>query len=142
MTAFRALCAAVLCLPLLATAGVDTITAISRSNKTNFKDRAFASCLSTAYHGSPAGTDADVSKSAFLEWTYYDDAHANPAIDRLVEKYLRRDYSNPVEGYADARFDLLKCVDMYHSRELEDLARQYVPHPDWIGDKPNAGKRK
>jgi hypothetical protein len=54
----------------------------------------------------------------------------------LVAKYLRRDYRNPVEGYVGAKFDALKCVDMYHSAELDQLVKKYVPHPDWIGDKP------
>lgn len=49
-----------------------------------------------------------------LDWTYYD-LEANSEIDALIAKYLRRDYSTPIEGYADARFALLKCIDMYHS---------------------------
>jgi len=45
-------------------------------------------------------------------------------------------------GVAGARFDLLKCIDMRHSRELDEQVRKYVPHPDWIGDKPNRKKGK
>ncbi|MEK6354433.1 MAG: T6SS amidase immunity protein Tai4 family protein [Burkholderia cenocepacia] len=59
---------------------------------------------------------------------------------RLAEHYLRRDYGNPVEGYAGAEFALLKCLDLYHGPELDGQVRRYVPHPDWIGDKP-AGRR-
>lgn len=122
-------------LAMPATAG-DTVTAIQRSNADNFKDRALGVCISAAYEGSAAGNDASVTTSAFLEWTYYDFEKANPAVDRLAEKYLRRNYANPVEGYAGAEFKLLKCLDMYHSKELNDLVRKYVPHPNWIGDKP------
>ncbi len=131
----RVLALLVLCASLQAFAA-DSITATRRTNAENYKDRALATCISTAYKGSPAGEDAGITASAFLEWTYYDDDKGNPATDQLVEKYLRRDYGNPVEGYAGARFDLLKCVDMYHSQELDKQVRKYVPHPDWIGDKP------
>lgn len=122
-------------LAMPATAG-DTVAAIKRTNAENFKDRALGACISAAYDGSPAGKDANVTTSAFLEWTYYDFDEANPAVDRLAEKYLRRNYANPVEGYAGAEFKLLKCLDMFHSKELNELVKKYVPHPSWIGDKP------
>ena len=129
-------------LSLPAVAGESTITAISRTNAENYKDRALASCISEVYKGSPAGDDANISTSAFLEWTYYDEDKGNLATDQLVEKYLRRDYTNPMEGYAGAKFNLLKCLDMYHSQELDEQVRKYVPHPDWVGDKPAKRKQK
>lgn len=131
-----------LCLTLTAIAGESTVTATSRTNAENYKDRALASCIASAYNGSPAGEDADITTSVFLEFTDYDDEKGNPAVDQLVEKYLRRDYSNPVEGYAGAKFALLKCIDMYHSRELEEQVRKYVPNPNWVGDKPPQKKSK
>lgn len=140
----RTLCTAVLLflstLTASATAG-DTVTATQRTNAENFKDRALGACISSAYDGSPAGKDASITTSVFLEWTYYDFERANPAVEDLAEKYLRRNYANPVEGYAGAEFKLLKCLDMYHSKDLNDLVRRYVPHPSWIGDKPSKKKR-
>lgn len=135
MIAARIAAATLLCASFSA-AAADSINATHRTNAENYKDRALAACISTAYKGSSAEKDADATKSAFIEWTYYDDDKGNAATDRLVEKYLNRNYSNPVEGYAGARFDLLKCLDMYHSQELAEQVRKYVPHPDWIGDKP------
>jgi len=123
-------------------AGESTITAVTRTNGVNYKDRALAFCISDAYKGSSAGEDANITMSAFLEWTYYDFKNGDQAVDQLVEKYLQLNYSNPVEGYAGAKFNLLKCLDMYHSQELDDQVRKYVPHPDWIGDKPAKRKRK
>ena len=120
-------------------AGADKIDAIHRTNAENFKDRALSACIATANKETPAGNDARIATSAFIEWTYYDDK-ANAAVDKLIEKYLSRDYSNPVEGYAGVQFNTLKCLDLYHSRELRDLVRRYVPHPNWIGDKPAGGK--
>lgn len=141
MTFARSLGIILLCSPLAAVAA-DSVSAPRRTNAQNYKDRALASCLSAAYKGTPAGDDADITKSIFLNWTYYDDTKGNPATDRLVEDYLRRDYSNPFEGYRGAKFDLLKCLDMYHSRELEDQVRKHVPHPDWVGDRPARRKRR
>lgn len=46
-----------------------------------------------------------------------------------------------MEGYVGARFDLLKCLDMYHSEELDAQVRKYVARPDWVGDKPDRRKR-
>lgn len=122
-------------------AGTDQIIATTRNNAANFKDRALAYCIAQAYKDSPAGRDAKRTGGVFLNWTYYDLA-ANSEIDALITKFLSRDYSTPIEGYADAEFALLKCIDMYHSSELYGLIRKYVPHPDWIGDKPFKTQRK
>lgn len=119
----------------VAHAGTDQVTAVTRNNATNFKDRALAYCVAQAYKESPAGQDAQKTGGVFLDWTYFD-LDANSEIDALIAKYLRRDYRTPVEGYADAKFALLKCIDMYHSPELDAMVRKYVPHPQWIGDKP------
>ncbi|AKJ31959.1 T6SS amidase immunity protein Tai4 family protein [Caldimonas brevitalea] len=104
------------------TAGAaDCINAPRRTNGQNYKDRALASCISAAYKGSAGGEDADISKSAFIEWTYYEEDKGDAATDQLVEKYLRRDYTNPVDGYAGAKFDLLKCLDIRRSGPSEYL---------------------
>ncbi|WP_231716666.1 type VI secretion system amidase immunity protein Tai4 [Burkholderia ubonensis] len=139
MSVFHAVVAIALCSALSAEAA-DSVMAVHRTNAENYKDRALAACLSVAYQGSPAGKDANITKSAFLEWTYYDEGKGDRAVDQLVERFLRRDYTNPVEGYAGATFDLLKCLGLYHSPELDEQVRRYVPHPAWIGDKP-AGRR-
>ncbi|NHZ98575.1 T6SS amidase immunity protein Tai4 family protein [Massilia sp. CCM 8734] len=110
-----AFAALLLSLSLPAVAGQSTITAISRTNAENYKDRALAACIAEAYKGSPAGEDTSITTSVFLDWTNYDLDEGNPATERLTEKYLRRDYSKPFEGYVGAEFKLLKCLDMYHS---------------------------
>ena len=61
--------AAVLCSLTFTAAANDNIIAIRRTNAENYKDRVLATCLSVAYKGSSAGEDADITKSAFLEWT-------------------------------------------------------------------------
>ena len=125
----------------MAYAGTDQVTAITRNNATNFRDRTLAYCIAQAYKGSRAGQDAMKTGGVFLDWTYYD-LDANPEIDVLVARFLGRDYSTPVEGYADTEFSLLKCIDMYHSPELDALIQKYVPHPDWVGERPVKSQRK
>ena len=142
MMMHRILVVAVLYSSVAVASAADSIMAIHRTNADNYKDRALAACLAVAYQGSQAGEDADITKSVFLEWTYYDEDKGNQATDQLVEKYLSRNYSTPVEGYAKAEFRLLKCLDMYHSQDLNEQMRKYVPHPNWIGDKPLEQKGK
>ncbi len=114
----------------------------NRTNAVNYKDRALAYCITSAYEGSPAGKDASFTTSIYLEWTYYDLEKGNQAVDKLTNKYLRRKYYGTEEGYAGAKFDLLKCIDMYHSLELEQQVRKYVGNPNGVGTDPPKKKRK
>jgi hypothetical protein len=130
-------------LPLLVSAAAladsapaDFPGAARRTNAENFKDRVLASCIARAYRDAPAASkDASITASILTEWTYFDLDKAGSTPDSLVEQFLKRDYHNPIEGYEGARFDLLKCLDLYHSRELEAEVRAFVPHPNWLGSK-------
>ena len=136
-----AMLAAALCAwaPLASAAEPEQAGMRSRTNGQNFKDRALAACIATAYEGSPSGKDASQSTGAFLEWTYFD-LEQEPALDALIAKYLARTYVGSPEGYADARFELLKCIDLYHGPELEQLMHKAVPHPGWVGSAPRKPK--
>jgi hypothetical protein len=114
------------------TAVVSSPQAAARTYAQNYKDMILALCLAKAYKGEAAGADASSSFSALRDWTYYDIENSPDAIKALVERYLARDYHNPL---ADAeamgtKFDLLKCLDLYHSPALEAQMRQFVPDPD------------
>ncbi|MDR2924626.1 MAG: type VI secretion system amidase immunity protein Tai4 [Azoarcus sp.] len=145
----RYLFVALLLCSALAHAGEDQVMAVYRNNATNFKDRELAFCIAEAYKESSAvREDAADTGKIHLEWTYFDLETTESGLDvntegsALIGKYLRRDYSYPIEGYVGTKFDLLKCIDMYHSPELDELVRKYVPHPDWIGNKPPEKRRK
>ncbi|EKS66453.1 MULTISPECIES: type VI secretion system amidase immunity protein Tai4 [Caballeronia] len=118
----------------------------SRTYAQNYKDMVLAICVATAYKGSnDAAVDAGSSASALRDWTYYDLDKSPAEVEALVRKYLRRDYYNPlVEAEAkgaDIRFDFLKCLDLYHSKELERLVKRRVAHPDWtVRSRSKAGK--
>lgn len=126
--------AAVTVLALLAfnpaLAGQDSPQANLRTYAQNYKDMLLAYCLARAYKAEPkASDDASATSSVLLEWTEYDAEHSMEAIDGLIDRYLKRDYQNPLVEYKGIDFSLLKCLDMYHSKELDAQVKQFVPRP-------------
>ncbi|HGL6715472.1 T6SS amidase immunity protein Tai4 family protein [Burkholderia contaminans] len=103
----------------------------SRTYFQNFKDMVLAECLATAYKQAP-GASIGSSTSALRDWTYYDMERAPDVIHALVAKYLARDYRNPVveSEVRDVKFDFLKCIDLYHGKELDVAAKQLVSRPN------------
>ncbi|WP_175685574.1 T6SS amidase immunity protein Tai4 family protein [Burkholderia anthina] len=53
-------------------------------------------------------------------------------VHALVAKYLARDYRNPVveSEVTDVKFDYLKCMDLYHGKELDAAAKRLVLRPN------------
>ena len=105
---------------------------VERSYEQNYKDMVFATCVANAYKGDKhASVDAGSSVSALRDWTNYDLEKSPDEVKALVDGYLARDYANPlvdaeVEG---VRFDFLKCLDLYHSKALDSLAKRVVIDP-------------
>lgn len=111
--------------------------ASGRTNAQNYKDMVLAQCVARAYKKEPmASSDAGSSGGALVEWTLYDAEHSPEAIDLLIGRYLDRDYHNPLVEYKGVEFGLLKCLDLYHSKDLEAQVKRFVIHPDWVYDKP------
>ena len=111
----------------------DSPEAAGRTYAQNYKDMVLALCISYAYEQDrTASVDAGSSFSALREWTDYDMEHSPDDIRALVDKYLRRDYHNPLAEaeVKGIKFDLLKCLDLYHSRELAAQVKRFVPKPN------------
>ncbi len=107
--------------------------AAQRTYGQNYKDMVLAMCVARAYRGDPsASADAGSTVSALRDWTYYDMEHSPDAIQLLIDQYLRRDYRNPLAEaeVKGIKFDFLKCLDLYHSKELDAQMRQFVPAPN------------
>lgn len=105
---------------------------IEQSYGQNYKDMVLATCVANAYKGDKnAATDAGSSVSALRDWTYYDLEKSPDEVKALINSYLDRNYQNPlVEAEVKGvRFDLLKCLDLYHSKELDSLAKEVVINP-------------
>lgn len=101
----------------------------SRSYAQNYKDLALASCIARAYSDEPRATADASATTAGLEstWTNYDLEKGAGEMSKLVDSYLARTY-NSIHG-PQIRLDLLKCLDMYHSKELQAQVKRFVPTP-------------
>ncbi|WP_232490325.1 type VI secretion system amidase immunity protein Tai4 [Burkholderia ubonensis] len=89
-------------------------------------------CITTAYkNDKDASVDAGSSASALRDWTSCDMEKSPDAVKSLVDRYLARDYHNPLakSEIKGVRFDLLKCLDLYHSKELDILVKRLVINP-------------
>ncbi|MFK3796913.1 type VI secretion system amidase immunity protein Tai4 [Pseudomonas sp. NPDC088444] len=112
-----------------------------RTYSVNYKDMVLATCIATAYKNDPgAAKDAGSSVSALRDWTSFDLDQATRPIQDLVTDYLSRDYHNPVveSEVKGVRFDLLKCLDLYHSEALEAQIKRwgYTPDRSYRQDNP------
>ena len=107
--------------------GPITPGAAARSSASNFKDMVLAVCIARSQQGQ-AAADAAGSVQALREWTQYDVEASPDEIDRTVNRFLSRNYRNPLgdQDGAAAEFNLLKCLDLYHSRDLEALSKRLV----------------
>ena len=128
---------AVLALLVTSTAHADTSSApqrielpaaASRNYAQNYKDSALAFCIAKAY-SSESGAHADAAATAdgLDQWSRYDIENSSGEIPKLVERFLKHEYHS-IQG-PGVKLDLLKCVDMYHSKELAALVKRYVPKP-------------
>jgi hypothetical protein len=121
-------------LPFLCNAASDKITspeAPSRTFTQNYKDMVLASCIASAYHDDKiASMDAGSSASALREWTYYNMDKSIDAEIRIIDSYLSRNYFNPLAEaeIKGIKFDFLKCLDLYHSKELDRLAKKVISY--------------
>ncbi|KPW82552.1 Uncharacterized protein ALO76_01591 [Pseudomonas syringae pv. coriandricola] len=100
-----------------------------RTYAQNYKDMVLAECIATAYKNDlKAAQDAGSSASALLDWTYYDMEQDPRAGKPLIDRFLARDYHNPLveSEVKGVRFDLLKCLDLYHSKELDSQVKKLV----------------
>ncbi|MFD2366527.1 T6SS amidase immunity protein Tai4 family protein [Pseudoduganella sp. GCM10020061] len=110
-----------------------TPTAAVRRNDSNFKDMVLAVCISRVYaHQDHAAADAAGTARALVEWTSYDADSAPDQINRLINTYTKRSYRNPIGDNNGTKFDLLKCLDLYHSKELNMLASRVVVAPSSV----------
>jgi len=82
------------------------------------KDWALSRCLARVYKDGAAKEDAKATASAYLE-RGRQPIEAYEAIDRLIEQYANR------TGAVKSSFNTMKCIDLFHSAELERLASKY-----------------
>lgn len=104
---------------------------MERTYEQNYKDMVLATCIANAYKGDKStAMDAGSSVTALREWAYYDLEKSPDAVKALIDQYLARRYTNPLveSEVKGVKFDLLKCLDLYHSKELNALVKEVVIH--------------
>lgn len=124
---------------------VDFSTAPKRSYQQNFKDEVLAFCISTAYQGTAAiRDDALYTAAALHDWGRFELEESIESVTALVAEHLGKEYrykddqpTEPAESVEGAEktaqpqeVKLLKCMDLYHSPDLEALAKEYVIDAD------------
>ncbi|RMS10874.1 hypothetical protein ALP72_03280 [Pseudomonas coronafaciens pv. coronafaciens] len=105
---------------------------MERTYAQNYRDMVLATCIANAYKGEKStAMDAGSSVTALREWAYYDFEKSPDAVKALIDKYLARDYTNPLveSEIKGVKFDLLKCLDLYHSKELNSLVKEVMIKP-------------
>ncbi|MDO5681048.1 MAG: T6SS amidase immunity protein Tai4 family protein [Pelistega sp.] len=103
--------------------------AAHRTYAQNYKDSALAYCISIAYKNeAKASLDASHTAGAIDVWGQYDLENSTTKIPALVNQYLSRTYHSKHDN--DINYNLMKCIDLYHGPELEELVRLYVPEPN------------
>ncbi|MET1536020.1 T6SS amidase immunity protein Tai4 family protein [Burkholderia sola] len=87
------------------------------SQKTLLKNWALSVCLAQVAHSVRDRDDANAAASAYLEFGHQP-IEAYDALRALARRYATRTYS----GSIPASFNTMKCIDLFHSRELDMLA--------------------
>jgi hypothetical protein len=104
-------------------AGTESATQ-SYSQTVLLKNWVLSRCLAKATPSKPAKDDAQLTASAYLEFgnlpiEAYDEGES------LVDQYLKRHYSGVING----NYNTMKCIDLFHGKELDALARKYADAP-------------
>jgi hypothetical protein len=89
----------------------------SYSHQDLLKNWALSTCLAIVATDPALRADANATASAYMEFGHQA-PEAYAALRALAGNYAARHYSGSVEG----RFDTMKCIDLFHSRELNSLA--------------------
>lgn len=80
------------------------------------KNWALSRCLAKSYDDKTVRNDANATASAYLEYGKQSIEVYNQ-LDELVDKYVSLTYSGSVKY----DFNTMKCIDLYHSKELQEM---------------------
>lgn len=85
-----------------------------------FKNYALSSCIADAYDADQIKLDASSAAAGYLELGEGPlEAFTEATI--LGREFLRRTY----QGKKETSYNMLKCIDLFHSAELDSLADRY-----------------
>ena len=116
---------ALLCLVGLCTAAAAQEPATAKySQKTLLKNWALSRCLAQIAPDEASRNDANATAAAYLEFGHQP-IETYEAIDGLVATFIKREYA----GSTKSSYNTMKCIDLFHSRDLDLVARKKTPSP-------------
>ena len=86
------------------------------SQKTLLKNWALSVCLAKVSKDTCTREDANATASAYLEFGRQP-IEAYDALRELAEQYANRKYGGSIKS----EFNTMKCIDLFHSKELDNL---------------------
>ncbi|MCL1826123.1 MAG: type VI secretion system amidase immunity protein Tai4 [Betaproteobacteria bacterium] len=86
-----------------------------------FKNYALSACIARGYSSKEVIDDATASARGYLELGDHPVEAYNEVVI-LGKEFLKKEYKSHL---SDERLILMKCIDFYHSKELDKLARKY-----------------
>lgn len=106
---------------LSATTGCSAQSVRTYSDKELLENYALTKCIGMTHNSVELKKDADASAQGYLEFGNVDFQAYEDAI-ALASSFLNRSY----DSKSGAPLNVMKCIDMYHSRELDVLVEKYV----------------
>jgi hypothetical protein len=103
-----------------------------------YKNLALAQCITQAYKDAQPDTVDDLKRSVDVlkSWVIHDVYYAAESeMQWAVDSYLARSYPNPMifdspQKSLEMKFNFLKCLDLFHSRELDFQVDRFIWHPN------------
>lgn len=89
--------------------------------RTLLKNWALCRCLAQATTDPATRDDADATAAAYLEFGKQP-IEAYEALSKLVDRYAKLKYG----GSTNSTYNTMKCVDLFHSKELDALTGKLV----------------
>lgn len=88
--------------------------------KEYFKNYALSTCIADGFDSKEVVSESAAAARGYLELGDYPlEAHTEATL--LGREFLKKDY----KSISGTKLTLMKCIDFYHSQELEDLSKKY-----------------
>lgn len=85
-----------------------------------FKNYALSTCISDGFKAAEVRADAAATARGYLELGDFPlEAHTEATL--LGRQYLKKEY----KSHSGSNLILMKCIDFYHSIELQEIAKRY-----------------
>jgi hypothetical protein len=98
----------------------DTDVAVHYSAVEYLRNFALSVCISDGYKSEEVAKDSLAAAGGYLELGGFP-VEAYEEVEKLGKKFLAKDY----QSKHGESLTLMKCIDFYHSKDLEQLVKKY-----------------